>query len=280
MTTPSQTPTRFTAGISTDQPWQPLANYGMVANPFFYQLMQDDFMGTVTGNENWQSVTSGTGAAVAEVAGDGGQWRLTTSSAGAGTAGIVGNLGNFVLPPATYGGIAGLTGTTFPSKKMFFLSRINITTPASVTGFHGLMPSTTTTGTPTDGIVFNFTNLTTVALNAYSASTLQWSLPIPAAALTNWYAAAQWLDIGFYMDRLQNVYAFLGFPLIGFVPASAWSGTNNVNAVPPPLGAVAAYQTSVSGAWTPSTANLTLGAIFTGTTQTVYLDCMLAAKER
>ncbi len=279
MTSPSQTPTRLPAGLSTDQPWGPLANFGQ-PNPFMYQVMDDDFFGAVSGNENWQSVTSGTGAAVAEVAGDGGQWRLTTSSSGAGTAGLLGNLGNFVIPPATYAGVAGLGGTNFPSKKLFFLARINITAPASETGWLGLMPSTTTTGTPTDGIVFDFTNLTTIALNAYSGSTLQWTLPIPAAALTNWYAAAQWVDLGFYMDRLQNVYAFFGFPLIGFVPASAWSGTNNVNAAPPPLGAVAAYQTSVSGAWTPTTANLTPGFIMSGTAQTAYIDCIMAAKER
>ncbi len=279
MTSPSQVPVRYPSGVTTDFPWGPLGNCG-AGNPFFYQVLQDDFLGAVSGNENWQSVTSGTGATVTEVAGDGGQWLLTTSSSGAGTAGVLGNKGNFVIPPATSNG-SGLTATRLSSKKLFFLARINTTTVASVTTYAGLMPSTTTTSLPTDGIFFVFTNATTVALKAYSASTLQWTVNIPAAVLTANYVNNAWVDIAFYYDRLQNVYVFFGFPLVGWLPASAWTGTNNTTAAPPPLGAVAAYQTGVSGTWTPSTATtLTPGVIATGTTQTVYVDFLMAAKER
>ena len=86
------------------------------------------------------------------------------------------------------------------------------------------------------------------------------------------------------MDRQQNVYAFLGYPLVGFLPAQAWSGVNNVNAQPTPKAAVAAYQSVYNGAiinpWTPTTAALTPAVIMSGTTQTAYADFILAAKER
>lgn len=282
MTAPSQVPVRYPSGVSTDQAWGPLANFGL-PNPFMYQVMMDDFMGSIAGDEKFTTVVSGTGAATTSVAGDGGQWLMTTSTSGAGTAGIIGTKNTFVLPPQLYTG-SGLTATLYPTKKVFFLARINVTAPTTTTGYAGLMPSTTTTGVPTDGIFFTFTSPTNVTLNAYSASALTWSVPIPAAALSLYYTAASWLDIGFYMDRQQNVYAFLGYPLVGFLPAQAWSGVNNVNAQPTPKAAVAAYQSVYNGAiinpWTPTTAALTPAVIMSGTIQTAYADFILAAKER
>jgi hypothetical protein len=283
MTTPSQAPARFPNGVSTDYQWGPMANFGL-PNPFDYQVLYDDFFETIASNGNFATVTSGTGAAAALTAGDGGQLLLTSSTSGAGTAGVIGGRNNFFLPPATYTG-TGLTATLFPSKKLFFFSRINITTIVGTTVYAGLMPAATTTALPTDGLFFIFTNATTVALAAYNASTLLWSVPIPAAALTAIpYANAQWIDFGFYMDRLQNVYAFFGFSLFGWQPASAWTGVNNVNAAPGPLGAVAAFQSVYNGAiinpWTPTANGLTYGLLATGTAQTVYSDFIFAAKER
>lgn len=280
MSSPSQTPQRFTAGVSTDGPTGPLANFGL-PNPLFYQVLVEDFFGSVANTEQVTTVLSGTGAAVTQVAGDGGQWEFTTSSSGAGSAGVIGRVNNFFLPPALYSG-TGLTAALYPSKKVHFACRINVTTVASETIYAGLMPAATTTALPTDGIFFALTSAASIVLEAYSGSTLQWSVALPAATLSNGiaYANAQWLDLAFYMDRLQNVYAFAGFPLFGWLPQSAWTGTNNVNAAPGPLGPVAAYQTSVSGAWTPTTAGLTPGVIATGTVQTAYIDFLLAAKER
>jgi len=279
MTTPSQSPARFPSGVSTDYKWGPLGDYGQ-PNPFMYQTLFDDFFETLASDGNVSTVLSGTGAAAALTPGDGGQLLLTTSSAGAGTAGVIGGRNNFFLPPALYTGTS-LTATLFPSKKVFFHTRINLTAVATTTLYAGLMPAATTTALPTDGLFFTLTNLTTVALSAYNASTLLWTVPIPAAALTSIpYANAQWVDLGFYMDRLQNVYAYFDFPLFGWTPQSAWTGVNNVNASPGPLGPCAAYQTGVSGAWTPTTNGLTYGLIATGTTQTVYADFIFAAKER
>lgn len=283
MASPSQTPVRYPSGVSTDFPWGPLANYGQ-PNPFMYQTMYDDFMETLASDGNFTTVLSGTGAAAALTAGDGGQLLLTSSTAGAGSAGVIGGRNNFFLPPSSFTG-TGLTATLFPGKKVFFGTRINVATVAGSTIYAGLMPAATTTALPTDGLFFALTNATTITLNAYNASTLQWSIALPAASLAGGaYANASWLDLAFYMDRQQNVWAFAGFPIFGWVPPSAWSGVNNVNAAPPSLGAVAAFQGVYNGAiitpWTPTANGLTYGLILTGTTQTLQSDFIYASKER
>lgn len=279
MASPSQVPQRSPAGYSTDPPWGPLANFGQ-PNPFMYQTVFDDFYELLTQDGYFSTILSGTGAAAALTPGDGGQVLLTTSTAGAGTSGLIGGRNNFFLPPAVFSG-TGLTATLFPSKKVFYATRINVANVAATTVYAGLVPSATTTALPTDGIFFQLTSATNIVLTAYSASTLQWTLTLPAASLAGGaYANAQWLDLAFYMDRLQNVYAFAGFPLFGWVPPSAWTGVNNVNAAPPSLGAVAAYQTGVQGAWTPTVNGLTYALIATGTIQTITADFLMASKER
>jgi hypothetical protein len=279
MTTPSQVPVRYPSGVSTDYSWGPLANYGDI-NPFFYQVIQDDMFGLPAADDPLTTVLSGTGAAIAAQAGDGGQWLFTTSTAGAGTSGIIGQKNNFFIPPALYTG-SGSTATLYPSKKMFFLCRINVAAVASTTVYAGFFPQTTTTALPTDGIFFQLTSATSIVVTAYSASTLQWTITLPATTLFGGaYANGNWLDLGLYYDRSQNVYAFAGFPLVGWLPASAWVGSNANTATPGPLGAVAAYQTGVSGAWTPTTAGLTIGIIATGTIQTIQGDFIMGSKER
>jgi hypothetical protein len=282
LTTPSQVPVRYPSGVTPDYSWGPLANCG-AGNPFFYQTLYDDFFGLFTVDGPWTGVTSGTGAAIANVSGDGGQISLTGGTTVNLSAGIIGQKNTFFLPPALYTG-SGLTSTLYPSKKVFFLARVNITTVNSVVGVVGLIPTTYTTGTPTDGIFFNLTSGTAVTVTAYSASTLQWTVTIPASLLVGGasavYGNALWVDMGFYIDRLQNVFVFFGYPLVGWVPASAWTGSNANTALPPALGAVAAYQTGVSGTWTPTTAGLAPAAFFTGSAQVSYLDFIMASKER
>jgi hypothetical protein len=248
-----------------------------------YQTMFDDFYELIADDGYFATVLNGTGASAALTNGDGGQILLTTSTAGAGTAGVIGTKNNFYLPPQTYSG-TGLTATLFPSKKVFFATRLNVTTIAGTTCYAGLMPAATTTALPTDGIFFTLAP-GGISLNAYSASVLTWTVAIPST-LSNGvtYSNAQWLDLAFYMDRLQNVQAFVGFPLFGWLPASAWTGVNNLNPSPGPMGAIAAYNQFYNGQlqnpWTPTTAGLTYGVIASGTTQTVYSDFVLASKER
>jgi hypothetical protein len=282
MTTPSQVPVRYPSGVTPDYPWGPLANCG-AGNPFFYQTLYDDFFGLFTVDGPWTGVTSGTGAAISNVNGDGGQIQLVGGTTVNLSAGIIGQKNAFFLPPALYTGTS-TTATLYPSKKVFFLTRLIVTVVNSAVITAGLVPTTYTTGTPTDGIFFLLTSGTNVTLNAYSASVLQWSLPIPASLLVGGasavYGNALWIDLGFYMDRLQNVYAFFGFPLVGWVPASAWVGSNANTATPPSLGAVAAYQTGVSGAWTPTTLGLAPAIFLAGSAQTGNIDFIMASKER
>ena len=72
---PSPPPSRFTAGISTDYPYGPLALYGM-RNPFFYHEFEDDFDDNLT--VAFRYTKSGTGTA-ALTPGDGGRLLLTTT---------------------------------------------------------------------------------------------------------------------------------------------------------------------------------------------------------
>jgi hypothetical protein len=284
MTTPSQTPQRSTSGISTDQPWGPLAFYGL-PNPGFYHQIWDDFDGTTAGDELFsQQTATGTSAAIAQVAGDGGQWEFTTGTAANNASTIATNVADFVLPPATYAG-TGLTAPIYPSKKLIFLTRINITSVAAVGAIVGLTnhQATPTVAGITDGIYIQISGATTANLIGISGSTVQFTVPIPAAALTAYYANAQWIDVGFEIDRLLNVYAFFGYPLVGWLPAQAWTGTNNVNATPTPKARVAAYQVGVSGAWTPTAVGLaptimmySIGAA----SNTAFIDFAFAAKER
>lgn len=284
MSSPSQTPQRAPAGISTDQPYGPLAFYGL-PNPAFYHTVFDDFDELTTKDAKFsQQTATGTSAALANTPGDGGQWLFTTGTAANNATTIATNQAGFILPPALYTG-TGLTATNYPSKKVITAARVNIT---DITAGGVIFGLTNHQATPaiagiTDGIYMQLSGTGAANLYAYSGSVLQWTVVIPAAVLALYYANAAWIDIGFEMDRLQNVYAFFGFPLVGWTPNSAWSGTNNVNAAPTPKARVAAYQVGVSGAWTPTTVALapTLMAYSIGAASTtVYADFAFATKER
>jgi hypothetical protein len=287
MTAPSQSPVRLPSGVSTDQVWGPLANFGQ-PNPFMYQTLADDFFGLFTADGPWATLASGTGSSTANTDGDGGLLLLTNGTTVNLSSGLVGIKNSFFLPPQLYTG-SGLTSTLYPSKKMFFMARMAI---VNVTGFSatlGFTPKGYATGNPTDGIAIQIaTNGTVCNLNAYSASVLQWSIPFPAALLAGGANAIiannSWFDIGFYMDRQQNVYGMLGYPLFGWLPAQAWSGTNNVSAAPTPKAAVCAFQGVYNGQivtpWTPSTAGLTPCIAAFGSGLTSQVDFVIAAKER
>jgi hypothetical protein len=278
----SPVPTRFPQGVSTDWPYGPLANYGL-PNPFTYHTVYDDFDDLLSASAKWLVYGANSGTVASSDAltggnGEGGQILFTTGATSGNASSIELNKATFILPPASS------TGLAFQCKKCFFATRLWLTTPASTTFVAGLVnASATPSATITDGIYISATSLTSMNMYAYSGSTLQWTVPIPAAVLTAYYAAAKWIDIGFYMTRDQNVYAQVGFPLFGYNPQQNWSGTNNVNAAPVPKANVAAYQVGVSGAWTPTTALLTPAIIIqtsSNAAKTAYADFIFAAKER
>jgi hypothetical protein len=287
MTSPSQTPVRYPSGVSTDQSFGPLADFGL-PNPFLYQVMYDDFFGAFTQDQLWATLASGTGGAVAASNGDGGQVLLTNGSTTNLSSGVKGVANSFFLPPQVFSG-TGLTATLFPSKKLFFLARLAIPVIAGFSFTAGLVPSSYASGNPTDGIVVQMAaGGATMTLNAYASSVLLWSVPFPSVLLAGGAQAViannQWFDVGFSIDRQLNVYGLLGFPLVGWVPPSAWTGINNVNAQPAPKAKVCAFQSVFNGQivtpWTPTTAGLTPAVATFGSALTSQLDFILAAKER
>jgi hypothetical protein len=273
MASPSQVPVRYPSGVSTDYPWGPLGNFGL-PNPFFYNVWPDDFDGFLE-VDTYTKTTTGT---IANTPGDGGLVLFTTAATAAAVAFLQVATANFVLPPPIYSG----SGQVFPSKKLFYLTRVQVSDAVNNAIYAGLVNITGTVAGITDGIYFvKASGAALFNLVIISGSVVQATIPIPAAA-TN-LANNTFIDLGFYVDRLTNVYAFAGFPMVGWVPASAWTGVNNVNAAPPPLGAVAAYQTGVSGQLTLSTANLApLLGLVTGNSLAVTMtaDFLLTAKER
>lgn len=289
MSSPSQTPSRFTSGISTDQPYGPMAMFGQV-NPFSYHVVADDFDGLTTADDFFsQQTATGAGAAIANAAGiDGGAWLFTTGTAANNATTIATNQAGFVLPPLLYTGV-GLTSQIYPSKKVFFGTRVNVTNVATCGVIVGLInrQAVPTVAGITDGIYLQITAAGTANLIAISGSAVTWTVPIPAAVLALYYANTNWIDIGFEIDRQLNVYAHFGYPLYGFVPPSAWSGINNVNAQPVPKARVAAFQSIYNGQivnpWTPTAVALspTVMAYSIGAASaTMYLDFAMAAKER
>jgi hypothetical protein len=255
-----------------------------------YHVVYDDLDALTTAADMFSQITAtGTSAAVANAAGiDGGAWLLTTGTAANNATTISTNQAGFILPPPTYSG-TGLTAQVYPSKKVFFLARVNVTNVAAGGMIAGLINHQATPSIVgiTDGVYLQFSGAATANLIAVSASAVQWTIPIPAAVLSAYYANAGWLDIGFEIDRQLNVYALVGYPLVGWLPSQAWTGVNNVNASPTPKARVAAFQGIYNGqivtSWTPTTVALapTIMAYSIGAASTtVYVDFGMAAKER
>jgi hypothetical protein len=287
MTSPSQSPVRYPNGVSTDYTWGPLADFGN-ENPFMYQTLEDDLFGAFASDGYWVTQASGTGSSVAAAAGDGGIWLLTNGSTVNLSSGFKGVVNNFFLPPALFTG-SGLTATLFPSKKLWFLARMAIPVIAGFSFTVGLTPQTYATGNPTDGVVVQMAaGGATMNLNAYSGSVLQWSIPFPASLLAGGSNAViannSWFDVGFSIDRSLNVYGLLGWPLVGWQPASAWTGTNNVNAAPTDKAKVCAFQGVYNGQivtpWTPTALGLTPSITTFGSALTAQVDFVMASKER
>lgn len=242
MTQPSQTPVRFFTGVCTDQPFQPLGFYGN-RNPHFYHEWEDDFDGISA--VYTQTKTTG---AVAAAAGDGGLVTLTTSA-------TLNDETAIQLPAASFSFTAG--------KKSFFLCRLKVDDATNAKFNVGLMNTTATHFAPTDGLFFKkAAGATTLVLESMVGSVAT-DIAIPAA---QYPVSGNFIDMGFYVDRNQNVLAYVGFPLIGWVQ-------QNVAQLGPVARGVPAL--------TAVNLNLTI-AVGAGTAavRTMTLDSAMAAKER
>lgn len=295
-TTPAnQPPTRLPAGASTDPPYGPLAQSGF-GNPAFYHQFFDDFDNQL-GATGLYTITAA-GGSVAHTPGDGGLALFTTAAAANSFASIQLPAGSFVLP----GTGATPPGSSLSMKKMFYLARLQLAAATTGTFIAGLStvtatPFTTGVQSITDGLFFykppngTVLQLLNIASNANSPSgtgfTNTFTIPTTAYSLAN----ATNIDLGFFIDRNQNLYAFVGAQLVGWIPQSG-TGATNVAGVPtlPVLGPVLAnynFQAQGGSAATPilfTTGNLTPTlAVSNGTTAaatTMTADFHVVQKER
>lgn len=260
-------PARFPSGLSTDFPFGPLGAMGL-PNPLFYHLWWDD-MDQEISESGYTKTTSGNGT-VALAAGDGGVGLFTTNS----STPLITDVASLQLPAAGFSVTAG--------KKMFFLARVQLSSISNANLLLGLIQTTTTPFTVVDGIYFLKPTgaLTGLVLNVAKASVVT-STVIPVSAYT--LANNVNIDLGFHVDRAQNVYAYVGSQLVGYLPQSG-TGANNASGVPaiPAPGPVAALQqAAVPTAMPVVNLNPTM-ALGSGTaaSSTMTVDFALAAKER
>ncbi len=207
MAQPSPSPIRFTAGISTDYPWGPLANYGN-PNPFFYETWRDDFLSVAA---DYTQTKTGNGT-IAASAGPGGRALFTTNSSTPAGSDIC----SIQLPAAPFAFTAG--------KKAFFLCRLQLSSATNAAFRVELVQTSPTPFTATDGVFFDkatgsLTNLTLASVNTSTTT----SLTIPTSAYT--LANATYLDMGWYIDRAGTIYAFTGAQLVGWLPQSGTGTT-------------------------------------------------------
>jgi hypothetical protein len=258
VTVASQPPVRSTSGGTPDAVFQPLADCG-AGNPFFYHTFADDFdiNGKVLTNA-YTVTTTGTGAAVASTPGDGGLILFTAPTAA----------GNASIQLAS----ASFTVNTLP-KKVFFETRVKMSAwaTAGVTALWGLIQTTATPGTVTDGVYFALTAAGVLSINSMVGSVLTTAV-IPAAAYT--LTANVNVDLAFEITRQGDVLAYVDSQLVGYVPPSNIGTTNG----PQNAGAVARL---TAPTLTAVVLNPTLAIIQTvATAITMTVDFFQAQKER
>lgn len=277
MATPSQVPSRLPAGLTSDPPYGPLADAGC-GNPFFYHQFEDDFDNSLGATGLWV-VSSNNGGTVADAAGDGGLALFTTGATATNYAAIQLPFANFSLPQ---GALAG--------KKLFFLTRLQLSDVVNAPFIAGLVDKTATIFTAiTDGVYFNKTSAGVLNLVTVSGSVaLTWAIPAAAYNLVN----NTNIDLGFYIDRLQNINVFVGSQLVGWIPQSGTGGVNSAGVASLPVvgrslqvvGPGQPVSGNQVGPWTVSAVNLspTLG-VQSGTgggAKTMTVDFVCAQKER
>lgn len=245
-------PSRFLSGFTQAASYQPLGNLG-IQDPFFYAYYDDDFLPY---NASLYTVTAAGGTVAATAAsGSGGRILFTTGA-------VAGNFAEIQFP------VAGLQNVS--GKKLAYLARLqvaNITTEAVIAGL--IATNVTPFTSVADGIYFSkAAGATTISLIAVTGGVTVGSTSISTSALS----ANTDIDLGFYVDRLGNIKAFIGNNLEGVKrPNTATLGPTN--------GILAS---ALTGALTAVLLNPTI-AVSNGTTAaaaTLVADFMFAGQER
>jgi hypothetical protein len=268
-------------GISTDQVFQPLADFGL-PNPLFYHVFADDMDADIGVTSAYTVTAAGNGAAAiydgnGTTAGDGAWATLTTnSSTPLATDSVI------IQPPSgSFRYVAG--------KKMFFLVRLScsdMTNSAITVGLTSAASGWASSAgfLPSAGVFINKASgaNNNLLVQANVSSTSRGSATIPTTAYTLADAATvstNPIELGFYITRLGEVRAFVGSQLTGQIPQS---GTGSVNSagvsILPSLGAVAAVTpTSISTNCLYPTIGIQSG---TTSSKVLGIDFILCAKER
>jgi hypothetical protein len=275
MTTASNVPVRYPSGVTTDPKSGILANFGL-PNPLFYNVIEDDFNGGLNTNL-WTKYLASAGT-VAPVAGDGGRLLFTTAA----TSGDV-----VAIQPSV--GVMTLTAL----KKTFFVTRLRVSSIAAAgpTVVAGLIDVTATPNlTITDGLYFSINNgvatfnatvgsvTTTIALPTTCYATQANPIATAMVATTDY-------DMGFFVDRNQNIAIFFAQQLVGWLPQSGTGAVypNDGVTVAPNPGPAASLNQSTT-AVTLTTALLAPALVLSEGTGaaavTMNSDFILAAKER
>lgn len=194
----SGSPTRFTSGFTQDAIFQPLGQIG-TPNPFFYATYADDFLPYVAGN---YVVTAASGSvAASDDSGTGGRILMTTDDIDEAFAAIQPATADFAY---------------VPSKKLAYLVRVNLTDVTASAMMAGLIQTSTTPFIVTDGIYFfKEAGSNAVQLCVMHDSVLIGSVDMPSVENSSAFLDGADQDLGFYIDRLGNVKAFMGYHLVG-----------------------------------------------------------------
>lgn len=250
----SSAPTRFTSGFTQDAIFQPLGQIG-IPDPFFYATYADDFLPYTAGSYT-VTATSGSVAA-ASASGTGGRILMTTGATATNFAEIQQGIANFAY-------VAG--------KKLAYLVRVNAADVINSEIMCGLIQTTTTPFTVSDGIYFHkAAGATAVTLSVVNESVVVGSITMPSFTNSSQFTANADQDLAFYVDRNGNVKAFMGYHLIG--------QHNQNRSLLGPTGVIRA--STMTGAINGLPINPTVAVrASTSAAQTMSVDFQFAAQER
>lgn len=249
----NQPPVRAPSGVSSDLPWQPLADCGIGVNPFLYHLHEDDFDYSLF-NGVYQKTATGNGG-IAIQAGDGGQGAFSTNN----STPLVTDIASIQLPFASFSLTLG--------KKLFYLARIQLADLTNPALLLGLIQTTTTPFTVVDGIWISKASGSLQYNLNHSIASVVTTVALPLASFTP--LVNTFFDIGFYLNRFGEIVAFAGSQLVGYIPQNGPGFQRGpIARMTPP--ALSAANLNVTMALQSGTA----------TAKTMIADFQLAAKER
>ncbi len=262
MSNPSPKPMRVPSGFSTAMPGGIDANMGL-PNPAFYHTVFSDFDDDLTVSGVWTKTASGNGS-IAHAAVDGGSALFTTNSstpANTDIASIQKPSASFTFP---------LTSNSTQGKKMFFVCRLTLAEYVNTALEVGLIQTTATPFTVTDGLYFlkpsgGAANL--ILRSMIGSANTDLVIPTTAYALVG----ATSIDLGWYINRSGQVFAFVGTQLVGWVLESQGGGLVGQR------GPVASFSPTLSTAVLNPTLAIQSG---TASAKTANVDFALWAKER